>query len=206
MTGSGVWWNHSGQGWFIVQTSPDLVTRLVTGDGWPPSLTFHPSLLNRPNYCICLSFEPQMIHSGHGGVRGGGREATLFSPCLDCSTNCILQRKFGRRLLWSCVSGEETLSALVEGMSPTREYHPRGAWASGSQLLSLPSWSLGLNSSSTWVSDFLLCSLANCTLSTQWSGCFPGPTRPSSFCMCRDYISQPPAFRWLCDRVLANGM
>lgn len=27
---------------FIVQTSPDVVTRLVTGDSWPPSLTFHP--------------------------------------------------------------------------------------------------------------------------------------------------------------------
>lgn len=151
-----------GQCRFIVQTSPDLVTRLVTGDGWPPTLTFHPSLLNRPNYCICLSFEPQMIHSGHGG-RLHFPAPVWRAPLIVSFRGSLSGGFFGPH-----VSGEETCPATVEGMSLSHEHQPSeglGFWlsaAEGSWLILLGS--LGFNSGSALVKDFPFCSLVNCAV------------------------------------------
>lgn len=130
-----------GQSRFIVQTSPDLVTRPVTGDGWPPSLTFHPSLLNRPNYCICLSFEPQMIHSGHGG------RLYFSAPVWRAPLIVSFRGSLAGGWLGPRVSGEGTLPATGDGMSLSHEHHPAKSWALAlcyGGKLALPSWVPGL--------------------------------------------------------------
>lgn len=130
-----------GQSRFIVQTSPDLVTRPVTGDGWPPSLTFHPSLLNRPNYCICLSFEPQMIHSGHGG------RLYFSAPVWRAPLIVSFRGSLAGGWLGPRVSGEGTLPATGDGMSLSHEHHPAKSWTLAlcyGGKLALPSWVPGL--------------------------------------------------------------
>lgn len=167
-----------------------MVTRPVTGDGWPPSLTFHPSLLNRPNYCICLSFEPQMIHSGHGG-RLHFSAPVWRAPLIVSFRGSLVGGWFGH-----CVSQEGTLPITLEGISLNHEHHPSealGFWlsaAEGSWLFLLGS--LGFDSSSMRVSNFPLCSLTNCASSIQWGLYFLMPVSPSLL----------PSILWLGDHVI----
>ena len=47
----------------------------------------------------------------------------MFSPCLECSTNCILRRKCGGKVVWPRVS-REGLFLLPERGVTSLEHHP----------------------------------------------------------------------------------